>query len=184
MSSMPDSERGQASQAGSGACWTSFAIPRSVLAVAHRAADFVLAPAFNSVAFLQRNLLYGNKTLFIYFFWFFFCGCVCMLQSENKNQIVIYQWRFWKCDYSLSCKKSMSAEYEASVSIAQTGSGSKYMFGSFRWTQKDRTSCCYKHVDVALTGCLVRFSSWKGPHHLRGRNQTRPHEMTVFGLIR
>lgn len=47
----------------------------------------------------------------------------------------------------------MSAEYEASVSIAQTGS--KYMFGSFRWTQKDRTSCCHKHVDVALTGCLV-----------------------------
>lgn len=87
MSSMPDSERGQASQAGSEACWTSFAIPRSVLAVAHRAADFVLEPAFNSVAFLQQNLLYGNKTLFIYFY--FFCGCVCMLQSENKDQIVI-----------------------------------------------------------------------------------------------
>lgn len=43
----------------------------------HRAADFVLEPAFNSVAFLQRNLLYGNKSLFIYFFWIFFFVDVC-----------------------------------------------------------------------------------------------------------
>lgn len=87
MSSMPDSERGQASQAGSGACWTSFAIPRSVLAVAHRAADFVLEPAFNSVAFLQRKLLYGNKTLFIDFFLFFLVDVCACYRVKTKTRL-------------------------------------------------------------------------------------------------